>query len=214
LYSYKWEVILLKICFCSSCIMKLIHVDIERQKEHATSKCFLSYSSARQHTSFCKDSTLLFAHSFGLSAVELVLSHICSRSLSFSVDFFLSVDCRDMWQSTRIFYWIHILTLSVKILFHQGLFFPIGLIWTRLSPIKFFFDRPGCRPEPTKTTAGWRFLIGDCFSMCLKTVDHFRKNAADRPKKGSGTFGTKIILGEIAALRFVFCCFIIKENLL
>ena len=198
MYSYKGEVILLKICFCSSCIMKLIHVDIERQKEHATSKCFLSYSSARQHTSFCKDSTLLFAHSFGLSAVELVLSHICSRSLSFSVDFFLSVDCRDMWQSTRIFYWINILTLSVKILFHQGLFFPIGRF------------RPGCRPEPTKTTAGWRFLIGDCFSMCLKTVDHFRKNAADRPKKGSGTFGTKIILGEIA----VFCCFIIKENLL
>ena len=30
--------------------------------------------------------------------------------------------------------------------------------------------------------------------------DYFRKNAADRPKKGSGTIGTKTILGEMAAL--------------
>ena len=132
----------------------------------------------------------------------------------------------------------HILVTAA---FHQGLFFPIGPIWTRLSPMNQFFDRPDCRPESppivpffdpiesrpmdhgggwgritqvrssrdrhvsgaqvcestrkypqvpgkdpvetrgpsgdprtTKTTTGRRFLIGYCFSTCLKTVaDHF-----------------------------------------
>ena len=31
--------------------------------------------------------------------------------------------------------------------FHQGLFCPIDLIWTRLSPINQLFDPPDCRPE-------------------------------------------------------------------
>jgi len=35
----------------------------------------------------------------------------------------------------------------------------------------------------------------------LQVPDYFRKNAADRQKKGSGTIsGTKTILGEMAAL--------------
>ena len=36
---------------------------------------------------------------------------------------------------------------NVKAAFHQGLCFPIGPIWTRLSPMIQFFDRPDCRPE-------------------------------------------------------------------
>ena len=31
--------------------------------------------------------------------------------------------------------------------FHQGLFLPIGPIWTRLSPINICFDRHDCRHE-------------------------------------------------------------------
>jgi len=34
----------------------------------------------------------------------------------------------------------------------------------------------------------------------LHVPDYFRNKAADRPKKGWGTIGTKTILGEMAAL--------------
>ena len=80
--------------------------------------------------------------------------------------------------------------------FPQGLFFPIGPIWTRLSPIKIrrpvvirgsgegrvlTFSRhlvthdlrhrgPSGDPRTTKTTTGRQFFIGYCFSTCLKIV--------------------------------------------
>ena len=47
--------------------------------------------------------------------------------------------------------------ICVKILFHQGLFFPINLNWTWLSPMNQF--RLDCCPESTKMTTGWQFLI-------------------------------------------------------
>ena len=57
-------------------------------------------------------------------------------------------------------------------------------------------------PRTTKTTADRRYLIGYCFSYPIF--------AAGRPKKGSGTIGTKTILGKMAALASILFCFGIK----
>ena len=167
---------------------------------------------------------------------------------------------------------------------HQGLFFPIGQIWTRLSTIYPFFDRLDCRTESPRKSDRLLFLNMSSWSSkdmvragCLHSIDtthdaqqraaeaiqklqragktrgpsddqgktvfdrlmffniqqslfryptlgrteatvpdlhpkvqgsarqclqvpyYFRKNAADRPKKVSGTIRTKAILGEMGA---------------
>ena len=63
-------------------------------------------------------------------------------------------------------YFISLNQFQVNILFHQG---SIGPIRTRLSPmILFFLIGPSVVPRTTKTTTGRWFLIGYCFSTCLK----------------------------------------------
>ena len=52
--------------------------------------------------------------------------------------------------------------------------------------------------------------------QCSQVPDYFRKNAADRPKKGSGTIGTKTFLSEMAALGFISSilpCSVVVDNL-